>query len=46
MTLKENKRKNKTRKKIFLIKKDSKNIWKWKWKLRSDGGVIGNFKRK
>ena len=41
------KRKTKKERKIkifFLIEKNHKNIWKWK--LRSNGGVVGNFKRK
>ena len=44
---KEKKRKKEEKKEkkfFFLIKKNHKNIWKWK--LRSNGGVIGNFKRK
>ena len=39
------KKKKKQEKNFFpLIKKNHKNIWKWK--LRSNGGVIGTFKRK
>ena len=42
---KKERRKRKKEKQIFsLIEKNHKNIWKWK--LRSNGGVVGNFKRK
>ena len=45
---KRRKRKPKKRKKknkfFSLIEKTHKNIWKWK--LRSNGGIVGEFKRK
>ena len=42
--IKEKKFEKKKKKFVSLIKKNHKNIWKLK--LRSNGGVIGNFKRK
>ena len=36
--------KEKKNKFFSLIEKNRKNIWKWK--LRSNGGVVGKFKRK
>ena len=42
---KKKKEKEKKGKQIFsLIEKNHKNIWKWK--LRSNEGVVGKFKRK
>ena len=41
---KEGNEKEKKEKMFSLIEKNHKNIWKWKfW---SNGGVVGNFKRK
>ena len=41
---KEKKEERKKKKNFPLIEKNNKSIWKLK--LRSNGGVIGNFKRK
>ena len=41
---KEKQKKRKKNKIFFPIEKNHKNIWKWK--LRSNGGVVGKFKRK
>ena len=41
---KKERRKKKENKNFSLIKKYHKNIWKWK--LRSNGEIVGNFKRK
>ena len=41
---KKRRKRKKKRKNFSLIEKNHKNIWKWK--LMSNGGVVGNFKRK